>query len=135
VSLPKLTALLAVASWLVACSSAADAEARQSAGRVARAIEVLRDAPNAGKPEALSALGKTACSGPDVCETRAACQSAYAEHVDALSLLAAAKLKLADAPQEAARLLGSAQSKLTAAETKVMTCTEREQALRRRYKL
>lgn len=131
----RLTALVAVSSWLVACSSAAEAEAKQSAGRVARAIEVLREAPNAGKSEALLALGKTACSGPEVCETRAACQAAYAEHVEALALIAVAKLKAAELPEEAAKLLGSAQTKLTAGEAGVMTCTEREQALRRRYKL
>ena len=129
-------ALAAACCVAFACSSAADAEAKQSAGRVARAIEVLRNAPNAGKAPALAELDKLPCAGPEVCETRAACQVAYAQHVEALSLTAAAKLKLVDGQaQEAAKLLGSAQTKLSEANTKIQSCTNREGALRRRYKL
>lgn len=132
-----IRALALTAPLLVlACGSRVDPEAQQSAGRVARAVEQLRNAPNAAKVPALAELGKLSCTGPDVCETRAACQTAYAQHVDALNLTAAAKLKLLEGQgPEAAKLLGSAQEKLGQAAQLVTLCTERESALRRRYKL
>ena len=135
-TLVRLAGLAALACALGGCSSTVDAEAKQSAGRVARAIELLRDAPNASKATALAELGKLTCAGPEVCETRAACQVAYAEHVEAVALTEAAKLKLKDGQAEAAaQLLGSAETKLGQANTKVQSCTERQLALRRRYKL
>jgi hypothetical protein len=126
---------LAPALLVLACGPRVDPDAQQSAGRIARAVEQLRNAPNAGKPVALAALGKLSCTGSDVCETRDACAKAYTEHVDALSLTAAAKLKLESDGAEAARLLGAAEQKLGQAALLVSLCTEREAALRRRYKL
>ena len=127
---------LTLSLFTVCCSSRADIEAQKSAGLIARAIQQLRDAPNDAKPPALAELTKLSCAGADVCETRAACQTAYQEHIDALALTAAAKLKLsAGQAQEAAKLLGSAQDKLGQASSLVTLCTEREAALRRRYKL
>jgi hypothetical protein len=126
----------ALSLFSVCCSSRADIEARQSAGHVAHAIEQLRNASNPRKPTALAELKKLGCSGAEVCEARDACQSAYTEHIDALNLIAAAKLKLAEGqPQESANLLGAAQEKLAQASSQVSRCTEREAALRRRYKL
>ena len=132
----KLALALTAPILVLACGSRVDPEAQQSAGRIARAVELLRSAPNAGKPTALSELKKLACAGPDVCETRLACETAYAQHIDALNLTAAAKLKLDDGHgDEAAKLLGSAEEKLGQAAPLVTVCTEREAALRRRYKL
>jgi hypothetical protein len=128
--------LFAASCQLVACGSSQDAVAQQSAGRIARAIEVVRDAPNTGKALALGALAKAACVGPDVCETKGACQSAYALHVEATNLTQAAKLKLGQGDAaEAAKLLGASERKLSEASPKVEACLEREAALRRRYKL
>jgi hypothetical protein len=120
---------------LVACSQR-DTGAQQSAGRVARAIEVLRNAPNDGKASALQALGALPCQGPDVCETRDSCRSAYALHVDGVNLTAAARQKTADGQNvDAANLLGSAQQLLQESAAKIQDCIERESALKRRYKL
>ena len=128
--------LLAAACFALGCSSSEDALAKQSAGRVARAIEVVRDAPNAGKATALAELAKLSCSGPDVCETRDACQTAYALHVEATTLTQAAKLKLNEGDAAAAaNLLGASEQKLSDASGKVSSCMDRESALRRRYKL
>ena len=80
---PLAPLLLALCATLACGSSQRDIEAKQSAGRVAHAIEVVRDAPNAAKATALAELTKVACSGPDVCETKGACRSAYALHVEA----------------------------------------------------
>lgn len=121
--------------FLAACSQR-DTEAQQSAGRVARAIELLRNAPNDSKAIPLKALADLACTGPEVCETRDTCRSAYALHVDGVSLTAAARQKAADRQDlEAASLLGSAQQKLRDAGSKVQDCVEREGALKRRYNL
>jgi hypothetical protein len=129
-------AFIALSVLSVACGSGIDAEAQQSAGRVSRAIEVVRNAPNAGKGEALVALAKTPCKGLDVCETRDACQAAYALYVEATTLTAAAKQQLASGNSlDAAKLLGSSETKLSAASAQVTTCVEREGAMRRRYKL
>lgn len=132
---PRLAFVFTAPFLVLACGPRVDPDAQQSAGRVARAVEQLRNAPNAGKPVALGALGKLSCSGPEVCETRDACTKAYTEHIDALSLTAAAKLKMESDGAEAARLLGAAEEKLGAAALLVTACTERESALRRRYKL
>ena len=135
-SRPPFGPLLAAFCVPLACSSSQDALAKQSAGRIARAIEVVRDAPNAGKATALAELAKLSCSGPDVCETRDACQAAYALHVEATTLTQAAKLKLNEGDSAAAaKLLGASEQKLAEASPKVEACTTRESALRRRYKL
>jgi len=121
---------------LVAACSHRDTEAQQSAGRLTRAIEVLRNAPNDAKATPLKVLADLPCHGPEVCETRDACRSAYELHVDGVSLTAAARQKAADGRDlEAASLLGSAQQKLRDSASKVADCIERESALKRRYKL
>lgn len=120
---------------LVACSAREGAE-QKSAARVARAVEVLRNAPNQMKKEPLAELGQLQCVGTDVCATRDACRSAYQVHVDALALTAAAKDQVAsrDNPR-AGNLLVSAEEKLREAGARVADCVEREAALRHRYKL
>jgi hypothetical protein len=131
-----IRALALTALLVLACGSRVDPEAQRSAGRIAHAVEQLRNAPNASKATALGELGKLPCTGPDVCETRAACQTAYSQHIDALNLTAAAKLKLTEGDgAESAKLLGAAEEKLGQAARLVSLCTERESALRRRYKL
>lgn len=128
--------LAALVASLQACSSAEERAAQQSAAQVARAVEVLRSAPNASKGVPLAALAKLACSGADVCAARDACFSAYTVHVEAISLTAAAKQKLADdEPLEAAKLLNASEQKLKDADARVSACTDLEGALRRRYKL
>lgn len=135
-SLASQVRLVGVAVLALSCSPSQEAAAQKSAAQVARAIEVLRQAPNPAKAEPLAALAKLPCSGPDVCQTRDSCREAYALHVEAISLTAAAKQKLADdEPLEAAKLLNASDQKLKDADSRVATCTELEGALRRRYKL
>ena len=118
------------------CDGAKELRAQQSAGGVLLALGVLREAPNAGKSKALTGLSQAPCNGEGVCEVRDACRDAYALHVEALELTAAAKQKLADGQaQVAAELLGPAEAKLEAASAKIDDCNERAGALRRRYKL
>jgi hypothetical protein len=121
---------------LVSCSSGQVAAEQKSAAQVARAIEVLRQAPNPAKAEPLALLSRLPCTGHDVCQTRDDCRAAYALHVEALTLTEAAKQKLADdQPLEAAKLLNASDEKLKAADSRITTCTQLEGALRRRYKL
>lgn len=128
-------AWLASAGLLGACSPPG-LTAQQSAARVARAVEVLRNAPNADKAAPLAALGQLGCTAADVCETRDACRLGYALHVDAVALTLQAKQQLRDGKTpQAANLLLTAQEKLNEASRKVAECTDREAALRRRYKL
>ncbi len=126
-----------LASYLVlACDSAREAETRESAGRVARAIEVLRNAPNEMKAGPLAELGLLACLGAEVCQVRDACHSAYQRHVDALALTASAKQQVKERDNHGAgKLLVSAESALSEASGLVLGCVEREGALRHRYKL
>ena len=127
---------LCAAALVVSCSSGQAAAEQKSAAQVARAIEVLRQAPNPAKAEPLAALSKLPCTGHDVCQTRDNCRAAYALHVEALTLTAAAKQKLADdQPLEAAKLLNASDQKLKDADVQVSACTSLEGALRRRYNL
>jgi hypothetical protein len=130
---------LRLAPWVsVALALACDEEleTRASAARVARAIELLRNAPNAGKGQGLSALEATACRGEDVCRVKRACVSAYTLHVEGVTLTEAARLQIAqDKPHDAARVLGAAEQKLAQAGPKLLDCSERVGALRRQYKL
>jgi hypothetical protein len=135
IPLARLAALLALPCSL-ACSSGRDAEEQKSAARVARAIEVLRNAHNQTKAGPLADLGKLSCVGRDVCATRDACQVAYRLHVDALALTEVAKEQVAFRDnRNAGKLLISAEQKLNEAGVRVADCVEREAALRRRYKL
>ena len=127
---------LALLGLTLACSSAEEQAAQRSAAQVARAIEVLRNAPNSAKAQPLATLARLGCTGADVCKTRDACTAAYTEHVDALTLTAAAKQKLTDGNNlEAAKLLSASEQKLANADAKVTACTDAEGSLRRRYKL
>ena len=100
------------------------------------ALDVLRDAPNPQKAKALSGLTRAPCDGEGVCEVRDTCRDAYALHVEALDLTAAAKQLMADGKaSEAAKLVGAAEQKLGEAARKVDDCTQRAAALRRRYQL
>lgn len=129
-------AFLALPALLLACGPDPQAQAKQSAARVTRAVAALRNAPNDGKEAPLESLRQLACGAPDVCQTRDACQGAYTLHLEALKLTGAAKLNAQDGkPLEASRLLGAAQAKLSEAGKAVADCIERESVLRRTYKL
>jgi hypothetical protein len=134
--LGRLAACAALGCVLLACASKREADARQSAARIARATEVLRGAPNRAKSEALRELAKVPCESPEACRARDTCVIAYTTHVDALALTEAAKLQAAEGDAaQAAKVLGSAEQKLSEASAKVTDCTDRDAALRRLYKL
>lgn len=132
----RLGYVLAVAALLSACDAAKELRAKQSAGGVLLALQMLRQADNAEKAKALTGLAQAPCLGEGVCEVRDACRAAYALHVEGLTLTRAAKQQLQDGKAlDAAKLLGSAEEKLKEAGRKVDDCTDRAGALQRRYKL
>ncbi len=132
----KLGHSLAVAALLLACDGAKELRAKQSAGGVLLALQVLREAPNAEKAKALTGLTQAPCLEEGVCEVRDTCRAAYALHVEGLTLTQAAKQQLQDGKAlDAAKLVGSAEEKLKQAGRKVDDCSDRAGALRRRYKL
>jgi hypothetical protein len=121
---------------LAACSSGSEARERDAAGRLVRAIQVLRDAPNEDKEPPLKALEAASCYGPSACSLRDICARAYRQHVDALTLTQVAKYRFASGKTaEATRLVMSAEAALREAQGKVAACVDAESALRRRYKL
>jgi hypothetical protein len=127
---------LLLLTGLVSCGSTREAAEQKSAAQIARAIELVREAPNAAKAPALDRLAKLECTGVEACAVRDTCAAAYREHVDAVALTEVARSRLTEGKtNEAAKLLVSAQRKLSEASSKVAGCTDREAALRRRYKL
>lgn len=129
-------AALPVLLGLPGCGSSPDPAELKSAAQTARAVEVLRLAPNPGKAAALTSLAALGCTGAEVCATRDACSAAYRVHVEGLNLTEAAKLQMGDGKGDAAAgLLAAAEQKVGQAQTLVASCTEREAALRRRFKL
>ncbi len=127
-------ALLALA--LASCSTGRDSAAQQSAGQVARAVEVLRNAANDGKSRSLASLSQLPCAAPDVCSVRDACVAAYTLHVDGLALTEQAKARLrAGEDRQAGLLVLQADLKLKEASAPVEDCVQREATLRRQYKL
>jgi hypothetical protein len=117
------------------CDPNRELREQQSASSIALAEERIRALPNADKGQALGLLSGT-CFGSEPCEVQRRCRDAYAGHVQATTLTAAAKQKLADGDaQAAAGLVTAAQQKLTQAAREVADCTDRASALRRHYKL
>jgi hypothetical protein len=128
--------LVALALLLIGgCDPKREEREQQSASSVAFAEERLRALPNADKAQALGLLSG-ACYGAEPCDVQRRCRDAYAGHVQATTLTAAAKQKLLDGDaQGAAGLVTAAEQKLTQAARDVADCTDRASALRRHYKL
>jgi hypothetical protein len=136
IGIEHVARLLLLAALALGCQAAEELRAKQSAGGVLLALKVLREAANENKARALSGLAQAPCTGQGVCEVRDACRSAYAVHVEGVTLTQAAKQKLSDGQAlDAAKLLGSAEEKLKEAGPRVDDCTARAAALQRRYEL
>lgn len=115
------------------------AEARKGeAAGVARAVEALRQAPNAEKPPFLKALKAVPCTADDVCELQKACVDAYALEQSALEAVSAvrSRTRTADAlNSDAVDLLANAERDLGRSRELTKTCADLEGAARRQYGL
>jgi len=127
--------LLLVLALASACGPSSQEKAE--AGGLCRAIDVLRNAPNAAKSELLATLAATPCERPALCELKQSCLAAYRLHVLGLAQEARAKSALASgaAADEISRLLDGARDELERARPLVATCVDRQAAIKRRYKL
>jgi hypothetical protein len=130
-----LTALLLSVSQ---CSLGASAAQKAEAGRISRAIDVLREAPNSQKGELFAALKNANCETPDLCELKRLCAAGYAQHLSGLDQTTRAKALLADGGAEAATeaisALGAATTALSQAETQIALCADAQGAAHRKYK-
>ena len=129
---------LPLALGLSQCSLGPSASQKAEAGRISRAIDVLREAPNAQKAELFSQLQSAACETPDLCELKRLCTAGYAQHLSGLGETAHAKALLADggaeAQAQASQALDAAKNALSAAEPHIAECADAQGAAHRKYK-
>jgi hypothetical protein len=120
------------------CSLGPSASQKAEAGRISRAIDVLREAPNQQKAELFSQLQTASCETPDLCELRRLCAAGYAQHLSGLGQTARAKALLAeggaDAEAQARQALDTAKNALSEAEPQIARCADAQGAAHRRYK-
>jgi hypothetical protein len=127
-----------LAFGVCSCSLGASASQKAEAGRISRAIDVLREAPNAQKGALFAQLQNASCELPDLCELKRLCVAGYAEHLRGLDQTAHAKALLADSGAEAATeaiaALGAAKTALSKAEPQIAQCADAQGAAHRKYK-
>jgi hypothetical protein len=131
-------AILGAALLSVACRSESVEARRGEAGGVARAVEALRQAPNAGKAPFLKALQSAPCHAEDVCAVKTACVDAYVLEEAARSALSAvrARTRTADGlTADAVDLLANAEHDLGRSRELTKACADLEAAARRKYGL
>lgn len=130
-------AVLCLSAFL-ACERDKLEQERAEAGRVSRAVDLLRRAPNADKGQKLQALRATGCTFPRVCEFRHACVQAYESYVTAIDGAQAARRALAqDAgpTEDAARLVLQSEKRLKQSHELQRKCLAVQGALREELKL
>jgi len=122
---------------LCQCSLGASASEKAEAGRISRAIDQLRAAPNTEKGQLLDALKSVSCEAAELCELQRICVDGYGQHVFALAETARAKslMTTSEGAAEAARVLDFAQSELAQAAPKISRCADAQGATQRKYKL
>lgn len=106
---------------------------RDEAASLSRAVDDLRDAPNADKASKLKALRALGCNHGDTCGFRDQCAEAYAEHVKGVEGIA--KAKALEDPFMSAAELKKAEESLESAGEKTAACADRQGALIREYRL
>lgn len=125
---------------LTACHGEAEQAHRTEAGRVAHAVDNLRNASNAKKGPFLTSLERMPCSVPDVCELKRTCVDAYQRQLKALAGVRAVRRSLArdaapGAAASAAGVLDSAQKELVDAKHRTEHCADLQGTVTRRYGL
>ena len=133
---PAYGAVVLALFALTACPSE-DGKERAEAARVSRAIDALRTADNAKKPELLGALREESCEDSEVCAVRSVCLAAYELHVGSLESAARAVTEAGDGgnPMAAASALGAAQASLEHARKLAEDCTRAQGDLIRHRRL
>ncbi len=121
---------------LAACSLGASADEKAEAGRISYAVDALRAAPNAQKPQLFGALKTATCALPDLCEFKRVCVSGYELHLRGLAETARAKALLASGapPGEITSALAGASEELKKAEPLIGACDDAQGTAHRTYK-
>jgi hypothetical protein len=134
----KFLALTApfLALSLCRCSLGPSASQKAEAGQISRAIDLLRDAPNAQKNALFAQLQRASCETPDLCALKQMCSAGYAMHLGGLSETARAKALLADggADAEVSQALEAAKTALSQAEPQIAQCADAQGVAHRKYK-
>jgi hypothetical protein len=124
--------LCALGFAALSCHSDQRLREQQASAHICWVEERLRNAANPDKAAFLADLARSPCPSPAACALRDRCTAAYTLHVDGLKLTRVAKQQMQDGRgDEAARLLGAAETKLRQAGAEVTQCTELAAALRR----
>jgi len=126
------------AALVIGCSGARDQQRRAEAGRLGRAIDVLREAPNSDKRPLLRALESEPCTAPDLCTLKQTCVEAYTRHLHALDGVQASRRALESPEPETdsrrvAELVTASERELAAARKIGERCTELRGEAQRRY--
>ena len=119
-----------------ACGFGPSASDKAEAGLICRAVDTLRDAPNAAKQQLFAALRSASCAKPDLCALKQLCLSGYEQHLRGLDETARAKalLSAGGGDAEARKALDSAQAALERAAPLLARCADDEGAAQRKYK-
>lgn len=124
---------------VLSCQGEREQQRRAEAGRVVRAVQLLRDAPNEGKRPPLSALEHLPPLDEDLGALQKACVSAYALQLEGVEGLSAIRRATESAsgpvPPEAVPLLSRSEAALRSAASLALRCADLEGEARRRYKL
>jgi hypothetical protein len=127
-------AACALACLTLAACEGGERASRPEAAAVSRAVDAVRNAPNADKSGPLKALRATACTVADICAVQSYCVAAYEQHVNALGLLAEAKASVATAPvASVAETVAAVQQGLARAKTLTDECATRQGEMARHY--
>jgi hypothetical protein len=130
--------VVAAASAAAACHGDRAQAARSEAGEIARAVQMIRDAPNDGKRVLLPQLREMTCTAPDRCTLKLVCAGAYGEQIaalDELEVLRVAARDGGDLPPQASLLSNRATLELAQAKQLAEQCVDLEGDARRRYAL
>jgi hypothetical protein len=132
----KLFAHGALLLCATSCSLGPSASEKAEAGQISRAIDLLREAPNAQKPALFAQLQSAHCETPDLCQLKQACSAGYAMHLGGLSETARAKALLAGggADAEVMQALEAAKAALSQAEPQIAKCADAQGAAHRKYR-
>jgi hypothetical protein len=127
---------------LIGCQGEADQQRRAEAGRVSRAIDVLRRAPNRQKQPRLLALKAEPCTFDDVCQLKSVCVEAYERHIKSVESSRVARRALeqskagdGDKDVQAAKLVAQSKQQLEQSKKLMSGCLAAQGTLRRRLDL
>jgi hypothetical protein len=134
----RAAAIFLAGALFIGCSGRREQQERAEAGRLGRAIDVLREAPNEGKRPLLRALENEPCSVAELCTLKQTCVEAYTRHLRALDGVQASRRALESREAETdsrrvAELVQTSERELGAARKIGERCAELRGEVQRRY--